>query len=135
MTRRASWAEVKKARGSNSAVRAGYDHAALSFRLAEQVRAARVARGMTQQDLAQAMGTTQSVVARLEGGGIAPSIATLQRVADALGVRLMVGFENKTQPGKRENQRASNKSAVRRKNVKVTPRRTGSSARAGKGAR
>jgi transcriptional regulator with XRE-family HTH domain len=38
------------------------------------------------------VGTTQSAIARLESGTVSPSLATLQRVADALSVKLIVTF-------------------------------------------
>lgn len=100
MTDRSTWQQLKKKR-DNRAVKAGYERAALAYELAEQVRATRQAKGMTQKDLADAMGSTQSVVARLEAGGTAPSIATLQRVARALGVRLMVELRPASAGGKR----------------------------------
>jgi transcriptional regulator with XRE-family HTH domain len=38
------------------------------------------------------MGTTQPVVARLEGGQWRPSMRTLQRLAEATGSRLHISF-------------------------------------------
>lgn len=55
---------------------------ALSRRM---VRDMREARGLSQRQLAERMGTTQSVVGRLESGGSRPTLVTLERVADALG--------------------------------------------------
>lgn len=52
--------------------------------------AARRAAGLTQADLAARLGTTQSAIARLEGGGAAPSITTLSRLADALGIQFEI---------------------------------------------
>jgi transcriptional regulator with XRE-family HTH domain len=49
-------------------------------------------RGQTQKDLAARLGTTQSAIARLEAGNIAPSLPTLDKVAAALGVELVVSF-------------------------------------------
>jgi transcriptional regulator with XRE-family HTH domain len=43
--------------------------------------------------VAKAKGTTQAVVARLEGGRVKPSIRTLERFAKATGTRLRVTFE------------------------------------------
>jgi len=43
------------------------------------------------------MKTTQSVIARLEGGGVNPSIKTLERLAKATGTRLKIDFEPKRQ--------------------------------------
>ncbi len=47
---------------------------------------ARVARGLTQADLAAHVGTTPAVVAHLEAGRQRPSVARLRALADALGV-------------------------------------------------
>jgi transcriptional regulator with XRE-family HTH domain len=49
-------------------------------------------RGLTQKELAERLGTTQSAIARLEAGNIAPSLPTLDKVAAALGVELVVSF-------------------------------------------
>jgi predicted transcriptional regulator len=48
--------------------------------------------GLTQADVAERMGTTQPVVARLESGRQAPSLATLMRYAKALGKSLRIQF-------------------------------------------
>ena len=47
---------------------------------------------MTQADVAEAMNTTQSVIARLEGGGQKPTIKTLERYAQATKSRLKIGL-------------------------------------------
>ena len=44
-------------------------------------------------ELARRLGTTQSAIARLEGGRVSPSFATLRRYAEATGTRLTVGLE------------------------------------------
>lgn len=59
------------------------------------ILAARAEAGLTQAQVATRMGTTQSVVARIESGlsnGHWPSMRSLQRYADALGKRLEVRF-------------------------------------------
>lgn len=70
-------------------------YAALSeeFELASAVIDARNRAGLTQQQLARKMGTTQPVVARLESGRTRPSMRTLERVAKATGSRLQIRFE------------------------------------------
>ena len=50
------------------------------------IAAARIDKGMTQKQLADALGTGQSLVARWETGGRVPKMQTLQRIAAALGV-------------------------------------------------
>ncbi len=52
--------------------------------------AARRAAGLTQAGLAARLGTTQSAIARLERGEVAPTITTLSRLADALGIQFEV---------------------------------------------
>ncbi|MFH1024192.1 MAG: XRE family transcriptional regulator [Planctomycetota bacterium] len=52
------------------------------------IRKIRVRAGRTLTGLARAAGMTKSALSKIETGRISPSIATLLRVADALGVRL-----------------------------------------------
>ncbi|MFZ0706570.1 MAG: helix-turn-helix transcriptional regulator [Candidatus Korobacteraceae bacterium] len=63
------------------------------FALANAVIESRKRAGLTQQQLAQKMGTTQPVVARLEAGNRWPSLRTLERLANATGSRLVISFE------------------------------------------
>lgn len=50
------------------------------------IAAARIDKGMTQKQLADALGVGQSIIARWETGGRVPKMQTLQRIAAALGV-------------------------------------------------
>src|ERR687883_2162754 len=59
-------------------------------RIADQVVAQRTAKTLSQRDLAELVGTTQSAIARLEAGGRPPRIDTLLRIADALDCELTV---------------------------------------------
>jgi transcriptional regulator with XRE-family HTH domain len=63
------------------------------FVLAAAVMEARNRAGLTQQELARRMGTTQPAVARLESGRSRPSMRTLERLAAATGSRLLIRFE------------------------------------------
>ena len=89
MTRK-SWEDVKRERADSPARRRGYGRGDRSVRLAMEIRALREKRGLSQRDLAERLGTTQSAVARLEAGHVSPSLPTLDKVADALGVELVV---------------------------------------------
>jgi ribosome-binding protein aMBF1 (putative translation factor) len=73
--------------------RAAFEELAPEFDLARAVIQARVKAGLTQEQLAQRMETTQSVIARLESGRTRPSTQTLQRLAAATGTRLKISFE------------------------------------------
>lgn len=85
-----SWASIKHAKARSEARRAGYRQAMEAFDLAERVRRAREHAGLTQAELASKIGSTQPAVARLEAGGSTPSLATLRRIAGALGFDLVV---------------------------------------------
>lgn len=52
----------------------------------------RACTGVTQQDLAQKAGTSQPTIAQYESGGKSPSISTLQRLAESLGLELVVSY-------------------------------------------
>jgi transcriptional regulator with XRE-family HTH domain len=54
---------------------------------------ARPRAGLTQEQVAHRMKTTQAVIARLEGGGTKPSTRTLERYAEATGSRLRITLE------------------------------------------
>ena len=66
------------------------------YALARAVIAARASAGLTQEQLAERMGTTQSVIARLESGRTRPSTQTLERLATATGTELKISFEPRT---------------------------------------
>src|SRR3984885_169991 len=71
------------------------EYAALEeeFALASALIEARGNADMTQEEVAEAMGTTQAVVARLESGKVLPSARTLERFAKATRTRLRISFE------------------------------------------
>lgn len=73
--------------------RKAYEDLAPEFALARAVIQARNTADLTQEQLAQRMDTTQSVIARLESGRARPSTQTLERVAAATGTRLRITFE------------------------------------------
>ena len=74
-------------------VRAEYDALGPEFAIAREMIAARVRAGLSQAEVAQRMGTTQSVVARLESGKRPPSMRSVQRYAQAVGARAVVRLE------------------------------------------
>ncbi len=79
---------------ANPAVKKQYDEQKDEFALFDELVKARAKAGLTQADVAARMGTQVPAVSRLESGarspGHSPSIATLQRYADAVGCRLVV---------------------------------------------
>lgn len=85
------WEDIKKSRGRPAGeVRAGVEQ---DFALGQLIYDLRSEAGLSQRELAERMGTTQSVISRLEeGGGARNRIDTLARVATALGRHLVLSF-------------------------------------------
>ncbi len=77
----------------SSEYRAAYADLEDEFTLATALIEARSRAGLTQGELAERMQTTQSVVARLEGGHVMPTTRTLEKIAKATGSRLKISFE------------------------------------------
>ncbi len=70
---------------------AAYESLELEYQLASQMLKARARAGLTQDAVAERMGTTKSAISRLEAAGKhTPSLATLKRYARAVGCELQV---------------------------------------------
>lgn len=68
-----------------------YDALELEYQVVSQMLRARSRAGLTQDAVAERMGTTKSAISRLESAGKhAPSLATLKRYASAVGCELQV---------------------------------------------
>lgn len=92
---------------SRTGVRKAYEALADEFSFLDEVLKARASAGLTQAELAERVGTTQSAIARLESGVGKPSVATLQRYASALGYRLEIKLVKSRGPTARSGRRAS----------------------------
>ena len=62
------------------------------FALVLALIGARAEAGLSQNELAERMSTSQAAIARLESGRYWPTIRTLRRLAEATGTRLRVSF-------------------------------------------
>jgi transcriptional regulator with XRE-family HTH domain len=82
----------------NDNYRAAYDGLEEEFRLARALIEARTAAGLSQSQLARRMKTSQSYIARIEGGKVRPSTDALERFAQATRTRLRIIFEPETAP-------------------------------------
>jgi HTH-type transcriptional regulator/antitoxin HipB len=94
MDERQSWSELRDRRMQRPAAKTGYEQAKAAYEVGRMIRELREARQLSQRELAERMGTTQSVIGRLEAGGSKPTLVTLERVAQALGLRLEVRFQD-----------------------------------------
>lgn len=88
---RTAWSELKKQRHLTTEGRAAYEDEARIAAFRALVYRLRTEAGLTQSELAGRMGTTQSAIARMEGGGTRPTLETLEKLATALGGELIVG--------------------------------------------
>lgn len=73
--------------------KAAHDGLEEEFRLARALIEARTAAGLSQSQLARRMKTSQSYIARIEGGKVRPSTDALERFAQATRTRLRIIFE------------------------------------------
>lgn len=76
----------------NADVKAEFDKLSSEYALLDEFLKARAAQGLTQAQVAEKIGTTQSAVARMESGSgkHSPSLATLSKYAKALDCQLEV---------------------------------------------
>ncbi len=77
----------------DKAVKALYDEQSLEFAIAKKLLYERLKAHLTQKELAEKMGTTQSSIARIESGLQLPSMKTIARYAHALGKNPEVRFK------------------------------------------
>ena len=76
----------------NPKIKAEYDKLQPEFAMIQAVIDARVKNGVTQKQLAEKVGTKQSVISRLESGRANPSVAFLKKLAQALNSHLEIRF-------------------------------------------
>jgi DNA-binding XRE family transcriptional regulator len=90
MTKTVALAVMLAKNMADPAFAAAYAEAEAQYAVIEAMISARSEAGLTQAALAERMGTTQSAIARLEGGRVSPSVETLRKYAAAVGKRLRV---------------------------------------------
>lgn len=76
----------------NPITKKAYDDLGLEFELVHLLINKRLELGLTQQQLADRIGTKQSAISRLESGNFNPSLMFAQKVANALGAKLYFGL-------------------------------------------
>lgn len=70
----------------------GYNEGYERFKIGVMLREARESRGLTQEELANAINTTKSAISRLENHAEDIRLSTLNKVANALGKTLKVSI-------------------------------------------
>ena len=74
-------------------VKREYDALEAEYSIKQAIIDARSAVNMSQQELSQKTGIAQSDISKLENGSANPSIKTLRRLAEGLGMKLKITFE------------------------------------------
>ncbi len=73
--------------------KAEYDALEPEFTLMQAMIDARKTTGLTQKQLSEKTGIAQSDISKLESGNANPSLKTLQRLANGLGMRVKIEFQ------------------------------------------
>ncbi|AIL66125.1 helix-turn-helix protein [Rickettsiales bacterium Ac37b] len=76
----------------NKEVKQYYDELAPKYAIVRNLIKARIESGLSQEEIAERMKTSQSAIARLESGKQLPSLATLFKYAEATGTIPVINF-------------------------------------------
>ena len=87
------WDDFKKELEAQPGFKETLKETELEFQVARAVIEARIKKGMTQEDLAKAMNTKQSVISRVENAKTVPSLSFLKRLAQVFNASLQVQFK------------------------------------------
>ena len=92
--KRPSFKDFKEKALENPEVKKEYDALKPLFAVKKQLVAARIGKGVTQEEIARKIGTSKSNISRLESlnNSYMPNLATLIKYAEALGMRLDIGL-------------------------------------------
>ncbi len=90
MNNHVKWGEVRRPTRGRGDTELEDEERITQFR--ELVHRLRIDAGLTQVELADRMGTAQSAIARMENGGVRPTLDTLEKLAKAVGKDLVVGI-------------------------------------------
>jgi len=82
-------AEARKKLLQNKEFEKEYQKRSLSWEIAKMIVRARLMKNMTQSKLAELVNTQQPSIARIESGERLPSLATLEKIAEAMGSYLI----------------------------------------------
>ncbi|HCS79276.1 TPA: transcriptional regulator [Patescibacteria group bacterium] len=83
----------KKKLLSDPEVKKAYDELETEYAIIHAVLQKRLAKKMSQQELAKKVGTKQSAISRLESGNANPSLRFLQKIARALETKLTISLQ------------------------------------------
>jgi len=93
-TKRPTFADFKTKALQDKEVHKEYNTLRPLFAIKKQMVAARITKGLTQDEIAKKIGTSKSNISRLESlnNSYMPNLTTLMKYAEALGMRLDIGL-------------------------------------------
>src|SRR5689334_15048409 len=93
-----SWKTLKAQRLREAGVEEHpeYARAVRDMDLGDKLRKVRVARGLSQAEVAKASGISQPALSRIELGGGVPTLEMLERLGRAMGVRFVISVGDET---------------------------------------
>jgi DNA-binding XRE family transcriptional regulator len=86
--------DLRKEQLKDTEFRAEYERTQPEFEIRRAIIAARLEKNMTQKEVSLKTGIRQSNISRIEKGMCTPDFATLNRIAEGLGKRLIVQFQD-----------------------------------------
>lgn len=87
------WKILKKELLEDKEIAEEYEKLRPKYLLIGQLIKARAKMGLTQTELAKKVGTKQSAIARIESGNANPSVSFLEKLAQALGSKLVIQIQ------------------------------------------
>ncbi len=90
-----NWREHKKRLLKDPEFKKEYEALEPEHKLASALIRLRLAKGLTQEQLAKLLNTKQESIARLESGGSLPSLSTVRKVAEALDAEVEINLRPK----------------------------------------
>lgn len=95
MPNRPTFKSFKEKALQNSEVKKEYDTLSPLYAIKKQLVAARLSKGITQEQIAQKIGTSKPNISRLESlnNTYMPNLSTIIKYAEALGLRLDIGLK------------------------------------------
>ncbi len=76
----------------NPEFRKEWERSEPEYQLNRAIIKARIEKNLTQKELARKAKTTQAVISRIQNSSVSPTLAMVQRIAEALGKRLVIKF-------------------------------------------
>jgi len=92
-----NWKEHKKRLLKEPEFKKEYETLEPEYKLASSLIRLRLAKGLTQEQLAKLLNTKQESIARLESGNSLPSLSTVKKVAAVLDAELEINLRPKSQ--------------------------------------